>query len=93
MSRRIVLAYTGSLQTSMAIRALAEVDDAEVVTLTLDLGQGRDLEEVRDRALATGAARAHVLDVREEFARDFVLPALRAGALREGRHPMGEALA
>ena len=93
MSRRIVLAYTGSLQTSMAIRALAEVDDTEVVTLTLDLGQGRDLEEVRDRALATGAARAHVLDVREEFARDFVLPALRAGALREGRHPMGEALA
>ena len=77
----------------MAIRALAGVDGAEVVTLTLDLGQGRDLEEVRDRALATGAVRAHVLDVREEFARDFVLPALRAGALLDGRHPMGEALA
>jgi argininosuccinate synthase len=93
MSGRIVLAYTGSLQTSMAIRALAGVDGAEVVTLTLDLGQGRDLEEVRDRALATGAVRAHVLDAREEFARDFVLPALRAGALRNGRHPLGEALA
>jgi argininosuccinate synthase len=93
MRRRIVLAYTGSLQTSMAIRALAEVDGTEVVTLTLDLGQGRDLEEVRDRALATGAVRAHVLDVREEFARDFVLPALRVGAMREGRHPLGEALA
>ena len=77
----------------MAIRDLVEVDGAEVVTLTLDLGQGRDLEEVRDRALATGAVRAHVLDVREEFARDFVLPALRAGVLRDGHHPMGEALA
>ena len=77
----------------MAIQALAEPHGAEVVTLTLDLGQGCDLEEVRDRALAACAARAHVLDVREEFAQDFVLPSLRAGALREGRHPQGEALA
>ena len=93
MSERIVLAYTGSLQTAMAIRSLAEADGAEVVTLTLDLGQGRDLEEIRDRALATGAARAHVLDVREEFAHSFVLPALQAGALHAGREPMGAALA
>ena len=93
MTGRIVLAYTGSLQTSMAIRALAGVDAAEVVTLTLDLGQERDLEEVRERALATGAVRAHVLDAREEFARDFVLPVLRAGALRDRCHPMGDALA
>jgi argininosuccinate synthase len=92
MRERIVLAYTGSLQTSTAIRSLAEAGGAEIVTLTLDLGQGRDLEEIRDRALATGAARAHVLDVREEFAHDFVLPALRAGALHEGRDPMGAAL-
>jgi argininosuccinate synthase len=93
MTERIVLAYTGSLKTSVAIRSLAETDDAEVVTLTLDLGQRCDLEEVRDRALATGAARAHVLDVRDEFAHDFVLPALQAGALHEGRDPMGAALA
>ena len=93
MKERIVLAYTGSLQASVAIRSLAEVDAAEVVTLTLDLGQRRDLAEVRDRALAMGAARAHVLDVREEFARDFVLPALQAGALRDGRDPMGAPLA
>ena len=93
MSERIVLAYTGSLQTSMAIRSLVEADGAEVVTLTLDLGQGQDLEEIRARALATGATRAHVLDVRQEFAHDFVLPALQAGALHEGRGPMGAALA
>jgi argininosuccinate synthase len=93
MTRRIVLAHTGSLQTSMAIRALADVDDAEVVTLTLDLGQGGDLEEVHHRAMEAGAVRAHVLDAREEFARDFVLPALRAGDLGDGNGPMGELLA
>ena len=93
MKERIVLAYAGGLQTSVAIPWLAEAYEAEVVTLTLDLGQGRDLEEIRDRALATGAVRAHVLDVREAFARDFVLPALQAGALHEGRDPMAAALA
>jgi argininosuccinate synthase len=92
MKERIVLAYAGGLQTSVAIPWLAEASGAEVVTLTLDLGQGRDLEEIRDRALATGAVRAHVLDVREEFARDFVLPALQAGALQEGCDPMAAAL-
>jgi argininosuccinate synthase len=93
MKDRIVLAYAGDGGTSAVIPQLAEEHDAEVVTLTLDLGQGRDLEDIRDRALAGGAARAHVLDVREEFARDFVLPALQAGALYEGRDPMAAALA
>ena len=93
MKDRIVLAYAGDGGTSAVIPLLAGEYDAEVVTLTLDLGQGRDLEDIRDRALAGGAARAHVLDVREEFARDFVLPALQAGALHEGRDPMAAALA
>ena len=93
MKERVVLAYAGGLETSEAIPWLAETYGAEVVTLTLDLGQGRDLEEIRDRALAAGAVRAHVLDVREEFAHDFVLPALQAGALHEGRDPMAAALA
>jgi argininosuccinate synthase len=93
MKDRIVLAYSGGVETSAAIPSLAEEYGAEVVTLTLDLGQGRDLEDIRDRALAGGAARAHVLDVREEFALDFVLPALQAGALHEGRDPMAAALA
>ena len=92
MKDRIVLAYAGGLPPAAAIPRLAEAHHAEVVTLTLDLGQGRDLEEIRDRALATGAIRAHVLDVREEFAHDFVLPALQAGALYEGRDPMAAAL-
>src|SRR5882762_9478391 len=89
---RIVLAYSGGLDTSVAIPWLAERYGAEIVAVTMDLGQGKELEEVRDRALAAGAVRAHVLDVRDEFARDFVLPALKAGAIFEDRDPMGAAL-
>src|SRR4029079_2091339 len=90
---RIVLAYSGGLDTSVAIPWLAERYGAEVVALTLDLGQGKDLEDVRERALKIGAVRAHVLDAREEFARDFVQPALSAGAVYEGQYPLATALA
>jgi argininosuccinate synthase len=89
---RIVLAYSGGLDTSVAIPWLAEKHGAEVVAVTLDLGQGKELEDVRDRALAAGAVRAHVLDVRDEFARDYVLPSLKADAVYEDRYPMGTAL-
>lgn len=92
MTDRIVLAYAGGLRASAAIPWLVGAYGAEVVTLTMDLGQGCDLEEIRDLALAAGAVRAHVLDVREAFARDFVLPALQAGALYQGRDPMAAAL-
>jgi argininosuccinate synthase len=78
---RILLAYSGDLDTSIAIPWLKAHYQAEVITATIDLGQGRELEEVRDRALAAGAVRAHVLDVRDQFARDFVLPSLKADAL------------
>jgi argininosuccinate synthase len=90
---RIVLAFTGSLRTSVAIPWLKERHQAEVVTATFDLGLGHELEAIRDRALATGAARAHVLDLREEFARSFVTPALKAGASVDGRRPMAPRLA
>src|SRR5262245_24226454 len=89
---RIVLAYTGGLDTLVAIRWLAETYDAEVVTVTLDLGQERELTDVRERALAVGAVRAHVVDVREEFAHDYILPSLQAGAIYEDRYPMATAL-
>ena len=78
---RIVLAYSGSRETSLAIRWLVERHQAEVVTLTLDLGQGGELTDVRERALAAGAVRAHVIDAREELVRDYILPALQSGAL------------
>ncbi|HTM25001.1 MAG TPA: argininosuccinate synthase [Vicinamibacterales bacterium] len=89
---RIVLAYSGGLDTSVAIAWLAEKYGAEVIAVTLDLGQGRGLTDVRERALAVGAVRAHVLDVRDEFARDYILPALQAGALYEDRYPLATAL-
>jgi argininosuccinate synthase len=89
---RIVLAYSGGLDTSVAIPWLAEKYRAEIVAVTMDLGQGRELDDVRERALAIGAVRAHVIDLREEFARDFILPALQAGAIYEGRYPLATAL-
>jgi argininosuccinate synthase len=89
---RIVLAYSGGLDTSVAIPWLAEQYGAEVVAVTMDLGQGRELHDIRERALAVGAVRAHVLDVREEFAREFILPALQAGAIYEDRYPLATAL-
>ena len=89
---RIVLAYSGGLETSVAIPWLAEKYGAEIVTVTMDLGQGKELDDVRERALASGAVRAHVIDLREEFAKDFILPALQAGAIYEGRYPLATAL-
>ena len=89
---RIVLAFTGGLDTAMAIPWLKDRHAAEVVTVTLDLGQGRVLEEVRDRALAAGAVRAHVLDVRDEFAAGFIVRALKADAVYEDRYPMATSL-
>jgi len=89
---RIVLAYSGGLDTSVAIPWLKEKYNAEVIAVTLDLGQGRELAQIRERAMATGAVRCHVLDVREEFARDYILPALQAGAMYEERYPLATAL-
>ena len=89
---KIVLAYSGGLDTSVAVPWLKETYQAEVVCVTMDVGQGRDLESVRERALSAGAARAHVLDVREEFATQYILPALQAGAIYEGAYPLATAL-
>jgi argininosuccinate synthase len=93
MTDRIVCACSGGVGSEAAIRTLVRRCGGEVVALTLDIGQDRELGEVRDRMLEAGAARAHVLDARDEFAREFVLPALRAGALRDGWDPMAEPLA
>jgi argininosuccinate synthase len=89
---RIVLAYSGGLDTSVAIPWLKEKYNAEVIAVTMDLGQGRELNQIRERAVGAGAVRCHVLDVREEFARDYILPALQAGAMYEERYPLATAL-
>lgn len=90
--RRIALAYSGGLDTSVAIPWLAEKYDAEIIAVTIDLGQGHELSNVRERALAIGAVRAHVVDAREEFAREYILPALQAGAVYEDHYPLATAL-
>jgi argininosuccinate synthase len=90
--QRIVLAYSGGLDTSVAIPWLREKYGAEIVAVTLDLGQRKELAGVRERALAVGAVRAHVVDVREEFAQDYILPALKAGAVYEDKYPLATAL-
>jgi argininosuccinate synthase len=84
---RIILAYSGGPHSTHAIRWLTENHAAEVVTLTLDVGQGTELTAVRERALEAGALRAHVIEARDEMVRDYVLPALSAGALHEGAPP------
>jgi len=89
---RIVLAYSGGLDTSVAIRWLQEQYDADVYTVTLDLGQGKDVEEVQKKALGIGAKEAFVFDVQEEFLNDYVLPALWAQAVYEKRYPLATAL-
>ena len=89
MTERVVLAYSGGLDTSVAIGWIAEATGAEVVAVAVDVGQGgEDLEVVRMRAIACGAAEAVVVDARDEFADDYCLPALRAGALYMDRYPL-----
>lgn len=92
MNEPIVVAYSGGFRSSVAIPWLADKHATDVVAVTLGLGQSTDLIEIRDRALAAGAVRAHVLDARDEFVRDFVWPSLRADALSDGRYPMATAL-
>lgn len=89
---RIVLAYSGGLDTSVAIPWLAEKYSAEIIAVTLDLGQGKELEDVGSRARAVGAVQVHVIDIRDEFVKDYVFPSLRAGALYEDHYPMATAL-
>ena len=90
--KKIVLAYSGGLDTSVILRWLIEKYECEVVAFVADLGQGEDLDEVREKALKTGASKVYIEDLREEFVRDFVFPALRANAVYEGMYLMGTSL-
>ncbi len=91
MSQKLVLAYSGGLDTSVAIHWLAE-RDYEVLALAIDLGEAKDLDAVMDRALKHGATKAFMVDARDLFLRHFVWPTLQAGALYEGHYPLATAL-
>jgi argininosuccinate synthase len=91
--KKVVLAYSGGLDTSVAVAWLREQYDAEVVTLTVDLGGGSLREGVDRRAMSAGAARAYIVDARERFVTDFVWPHLQANSLYQGVYPLATALA
>ena len=93
MTERVVLAYSGGLDTSVAIGWIAEETGAEVVAVAADVGQnGEDVEVIRQRALACGAVESVVVDARAEFADEYCLPALKANALYLDRYPLVSAL-
>lgn len=92
MNKKIVLAYSGGLDTSCAIKWLQEEYGYEVIALAVDVGEGKALEPVRQKALQVGAANCYVLDLQEQFAEEFLLPALQANTLYEGIYPLVSAL-
>ncbi len=97
MSDRVVLAYSGGLDTSVAVRWLIEHEGVEVVAVAVDVGQsadrgGEDWDAIRTRALAAGAVEAVVVDARHEMAEQFCVPALQANARYEGKYPLVSAL-
>ena len=91
--RKIVLAYSGGLDTSVMLRWLKENYHCEVVCYCADVGQGEELSGLEEKALATGAAKLYVEDLREEFVRDYVWTAVKANAVYEGVYLMGTSLA
>jgi argininosuccinate synthase len=93
MVRKVALAYSGGLDTSVAIPWLREHYGCEVIAVIADVGQGEDLEAIRAKALASGASAAHVADVRGTFVTDYIFPMVAAGAVYEGRYLLGTALA
>ena len=93
MSRKIVLAYSGGLDTSVICRWLQETYDAEVVTFTADIGQGEEVEPARAKAQAMGVKEIYIEDLREEFVRDYVFPMFRANTIYEGEYLLGTSIA
>src|SRR5271165_7101657 len=97
MAERVVLAYSGGLDTSVAVRWLIESEGVEVIAVAVDVGQaassgGEDWDAIRARALAAGAVEATVIDARDEMAEEFCVPALQANAAYEGKYPLVSAL-
>jgi argininosuccinate synthase len=92
MAKRVVLAYSGGLDTSVAVTWLQEELDLEVVAVAVDVGQGGDFEVIRQRALGAGAVESIVVDARAEMANDYAAPAIAANARYEGKYPLVSAL-
>src|SRR5512147_93024 len=93
MSEKVVLAYSGGLDTSIIITWLKENYDYDVIAFVADVGQGDDIEAVVEKAYKTGASKVIVKDLREEFLTDYVFPAIRTGAVYEHKYLLGTSLA
>lgn len=93
MSKKIVLAYSGGLDTSIIIPWLKENYGYEVIAMAADVGQGEELEPLNEKAIKTGASKIYIEDVREEFVTDFIFPTLKAGAVYEGKYLLGTSFA
>jgi len=92
LTRKIVLAYSGGLDTSVLLKWLQQKYDAEVITVTLDVGQREDLKPIEGKAKNLGAIRHYSIDAKEEFVKEYVFPAIKANALYEGKYPVSTAL-
>ena len=92
MTKKIVLAYSGGLDTSVLVKWLQEQHRTEVITVTVDVGQQEDLKEIEEKAKKLGVLKHFSIDAREEFARDYVFPAIKANALYEGKYPISTSL-
>ncbi|MGI6630324.1 MAG: argininosuccinate synthase [Bacillota bacterium] len=93
MSKKVVLAYSGGLDTSIIIPWLKENYGYEVIAVTADVGQGEELEPLYDKAIKTGASKIYIEDLKEEFVTDFIFPTLKAGAVYEGKYLLGTSFA
>ena len=91
--KKAVLAYSGGLDTSVAIPWLKDTYGCEVIAFCADLGQEEDLKAIKNKAIKTGASKAYVVDLKEEFVRDYIFPMLRASAVYEGAYLMGTSVA
>ena len=91
--KKVVLAYSGGLDTSIILTWLKEEYQCEVIAYAADLGQGDEMDGIREKALKTGASDVHIVDLKEEFVRDFVFPALRGNAIYEGYYLLGTSIA
>jgi len=92
-AKKVVLAYSGGLDTSIILKWLVEEYDCEVIAYSADLGQGEELDFIPEKAKKTGASKSYIVDLREEFVRDFVFPMFRANAIYEGRYFLGTSIA
>ena len=93
MSKKVILAYSGGLDTSVMLKWIQEKFDCDLYTLTLDVGQKKDLTQIKEKALDLGAKDAIVIDTKKEFADNYVSKAIKSNALYEGAYPISTAIA